>query len=176
MPTQPPREKPMARLKHWRSGEPIPARDLDATNREIERISGGVETLRENVVGRLVPLGVTMFRYKSQGADHVVARQWDGATEASVDTLIAKPYALRNSITSRGGITYSYTTSVEREADDSSSTETQVVVPNYVTDDLIFAVRVPRGCGVSVGSMPAVALLWLDINVDARAWAKKSGT
>lgn len=88
---------------------------------------------------------------------------------------VAMPFNLRTTITSRAGITYTYSdysVAQERVADDGVSTETQVIVPSYEIGDFIIIAQTQNGTGISdLG----VALTWLDIN-SSRAWAKKDGT
>lgn len=155
-------------LPRWRPREPVAARKLDIPNRVLERQQQPLAS-----VGQRAPdaasLTIALFRYKSMEDDHVVCRTWDGTNEGETDVKVAKPYLLRSSVTSRDGITYTYTDAENRTADNGSATETQVIVPSYVADDLIFAARVARGVDVSVEDVP---LLWLDLNVDGRAWAK----
>jgi hypothetical protein len=87
---------------------------------------------------------------------------------------VAKPYLLRNSIESRDGLTFSYTDTDERTAtdDDSGDTEDQVVVPAYATGDLIVVTRM--NTGVFRDDDREEPVLLQDLNVDARAWAKKA--
>jgi hypothetical protein len=83
---------------------------------------------------------------------------------------VAKPCHLRQSLwdgVTAGTITYTYTSSQEREADlGSSTTEDQAVSPLYTTTGpcpVIYAAWVGNSTGVAnVG--------WLDLNNDARQW------
>lgn len=134
--------------------------------------------------------------------DYLICRSWDGETEGSEDVKIAKPYLLRRTPFHDDGATggtfstfdttktrddkgyiYDATNDFEREATKSDdATENQVIVPSYVVDDIIYAVR-----GV-VGRLDAnsievfnegkpdeearvVPLIWLHMD-DGRAWAK----
>jgi len=117
--------------------------------------------------------GVAMYRLKSVQGDYLTCRTWDGTTEGGTDVFIAKNYKLRNSITSQviDGVTvnYTYTTTVERDATIGANTETQIIVPRYLSDDLIFAIY-SETTGVEKDDDE---LTLLDINADARAWAVK---
>jgi len=111
-----------------------------------------------------------MYRLKSVQGDYITCRTWDGTTEGGSDVYLAKPMKLRNSITaatiSGASVTYSYTNTVTRVATISSTDETQVVVPRYLTDDLVFGMTC-NATGVSGKNI-------LDINADGRAWAKQA--
>lgn len=94
-------------------------------------------------------------------------------------TYVAKPYLLRHSLAARTvqGDPQTYTVALdgatgvyERTATASDlSTETQVVVPGWTQGDQILALKAP-GAGTGVSDAPG----WLDLNVDARAWAKQA--
>lgn len=117
--------------------------------------------------------GVSQYRVKSVQGDYCTCRTWDGTTEGSTDVYVAKPYKLRNSITSATidgvSVSYSYTSTVARTATISSTDEDQVIVPRYLSNDLIYAVT-SNYTGVSVSGTP---LTLIDINADGRAWAKE---
>lgn len=167
-------DRPTRTLKFWRPGEPIPHVDLNETNRAIERLFRGIGPAQQRVAAANDVR--RRFRFKSMGADHIIARTWDGTTEGTIDTPIAKPFLLRRSITARGGLTYTYTSDTTRTASDGATTEDQVVVDSYVLDDEIYADRVQGGTGVDpvlVGGV-STRVVWLDANLDARAWARVS--
>ena len=99
---------------------------------------------------------------------------------------IAKPWKLRNSITSATidgtAFTYTYTTPVERSVYVAGPTllAYQRISPRYVLNDFVFATQV-AGTNINGGMLnvadvisgtPGGALVnWLDMNIDARAWA-----
>lgn len=157
------------------AGDEVVARALDGAEP-----SAGDEVMCSRVNGEwnfqfAGSSGGSQYRVKSVGQDAVTCRTFDGVVEGTDDVVIAKPYLLRLTpfhTKSRGGITYSYTSNTERVGTDdvSSDTETQVVVPSYVLDDIIYAIKgIGGGTGVSGATL-------VDINADARAWAKKDGT
>lgn len=147
-----------------------PADHVRAWNSLRAAVLSIVRNLSDN--GQLAGVGVRVQRFQlvSVGTDHLVCRLLDGATVGTEDVLVAKPYLLRASITARGGLTYSYSSSTARTADDGSSTEDQVVTPAYVAGDEIIATLVRGGTGVTVAGVP---LLWREIN-EGRAWAQVS--
>jgi len=83
--------------------------------------------------------------------------------------VVAKPYYLRRS-TFHGltvsGITYTYSSSQTRTATDGTNSESQQVVPAYAVGDGILYVETPDGNGTST--------TYMEVNADARAWAKIS--
>jgi len=102
----------------------------------------------------------------SQGGD------WLYVLADSAYFYVAKPYLLRRSLASWNGITFAYSSNFEREATDGVDTEDQVIVPAYVPDDILYIVRPYGGTGtVDDGGN---AIVWLDLNVDGRAWAKEA--
>jgi len=112
-------------------------------------------------------------RLVSVQANYCTCVRYDGSFEG--ETLyIAKPFKLRNSITTEtidsNVITYSYTSTTEREATnttpDPDEVETQVVTPYYLEDDELFCGAVNSGV-VGPDSEP---LKYIDLNLDARAW------
>jgi hypothetical protein len=75
------------------------------------------------------------------------------------------------------GISYVYSSNVERVATSPTKTETQVITPPYVVGDIILA-----GTGfLGVGALGLIGraiegsrIVWLDLNDDGRAWSRKS--
>jgi hypothetical protein len=137
----------------------------------------------EGLGGSVGPqLKVKQFRVTDIKGDYLVCREWNGTTEGGTDINIAKPYKLRNSITSEkiDGLTinYSYAPSfVSRTASATGYTsETHIVNPPWlkknVADgfggDIVYAVKSDNGTGVAVGGV-AVEYVAVD---DGRAWAK----
>lgn len=119
---------------------------------------------------------IATFRYKSMQDDYLVCRTWDWTTEGDTDVLIAKPYDLR--MTGWNGVTvvypsefsgsvsvlYTKVSSSHRTATSGSEIEDQAIRPFYVPDkSVIFAMNAETGIS-EVG--------WIDLNVDARAFAK----
>jgi len=158
-------------LGRYRAGKPIPARFLNAVTARAERAAKEADwkTIAYRPLGRGAK--VTRFRYKSMSGDYLVCRTWDGTTEGDTDVKVAKPYLLRES-TTRTGYTYNYTGDQARTSTKTSdgSTEDQVIVPAYVEDDEIWATKADTG--VTVGG---VDVTYIDLNLDARAWAKDVG-
>jgi hypothetical protein len=121
--------------------------------------------------------------------DYLMCNPWNGSEPTAELIAVAKPYLLRRTPfhdMTVDGFSYSYTNMQERTKTRSSDdkVETQVVVPryqdaNYQSGSTIYAVTgIQGGTGVvETGNEedPTRKVVWLDLNVDGRAWAKKAG-
>jgi len=159
--------------KLW-GGEPL-IRDNESSPLRVTKAADGVHEyqLKKQRIGASAGTTVAMYRLKSVQGDYITCKTWDGTTEGADDVLIAKPFKLRNSITDATidgvSVTYLYPTTTTRTATASSVSENQVIIPRFLDDDLIFATTVNH-TGVTVSD---IEILKLDINADARAWARK---
>lgn len=176
-------DKPFKQLPPYRPGELLKAKRLSNTNQAINRFISGTGPPQQRFGrGRTQPLRIGRFKIKDVRQNHLVCREWDGSSEGKLDIKIAKPFLLRAELTTRviGGTEFTYTftgsEAQEKVADDGSDTETQVVVPRYEFGDEIYAVKGPnRGTGVAITvSGVSTDVDWMDMNIDARAWAKQS--
>ena len=119
-------------------------------------------------------VSVSRYRFKSMSADYMICHTWNGTTEGTEDVKIAKSSKLRFSITDETvdglAITYSsYSTSAQtRIATATGITETQIIVPRFLVDDIIFVVTTSTGVFKDV---PPVEITLLDLNIDGRAWS-----
>lgn len=119
------------------------------------------------------------MRVKTVGDDWLICRTWDGSREGAADVKVAKPYKLRRGPfhgLTIAGLTYTYQDPQRRTVTNAAGSETQVIVPTYQAPsgtypgDEIMALWRPRGgTGVAADETPVA---WLDLNVDARAWAE----
>lgn len=97
-------------------------------------------------------------------------RIWRSAVLGSEAIYVAKPSLLRQSVTSRDGVTYVYTDSQTRTASKSGETdESQLVTPTYLVADVIEAVFSRTLTGITQVDEQRRPLV--DINADGRAWA-----
>lgn len=120
--------------------------------------------------------GVTQMIVTGVNNDHLVCRTFLESVQGATDILVAKNYKLRrtpfdgNTI---GGITYTYSNALAREATSASCPslqEIQEVIPTYlVGSDIIYVAQPNGGTGVTVGATPVI---FIDVNADARAWAR----
>lgn len=167
---------------------------------EAKRVSEQLKTLRRDVEGLLKRAkqgqqgSAEHYRYKhfrvmSVEDDYLVCRIYLQASDETRpdDIAVAKPYGLRKTpfdgetieYTDGTTLSYSYTSQRERTATDTSdsSTETQVVAPDYFTSEpagqdgtVILAVAGHTGMTDNGGD----PILWTDINNDVRGWVKES--
>lgn len=161
-------------LPALRRGDPWTARDYDLLRRKVESLERQLAERRQIIeaVTKIRP-----FLWKSSGGnDHWICREYDYYTGAigAVDVKVAKPVLLRMVASRPGGagnITFTYTDYQERVADDTTQTETQIITPSYTLNDTLWCVMPVGGTGVYVSGEPVI---WLDLNADARAWAKQA--
>jgi hypothetical protein len=152
----------------FRSGQALSARSLNRLVSGIVRARPAILSPRQLArAGSGVVLQVNVLE---QGGDWIKVLTWDGTSEGTDPIYVAKPYLLRRSLASWNGLTFTYSSNFEREATDGVDTEDQVIVPAYVPDDILYVIRPYGGTGtVDPDTQPIV---WLDLNVDGRAWAK----
>lgn len=138
---------------------------------------------------------VSRYRVKSIQRNYLTCRTWDGSAEGATDICIAKPFKLRRAIAGAiiDGVNVSYTydaadiPSTTRIASNGTETETQIIVPRYLfaapsqlpdKGDEIFAVGANTGlvtvANEPVGTAGGQAITLLDLNIDGRAWARKT--
>lgn len=169
------RLSPFISPRHRRKEQPK-VKKWDDLAKATDNFNRGVDAPRQNTDrGLLGQVEMGQFRIVSVEDEVLVCREWDGSVVGTQDINIAKPPELRTTFLSHGAVTFAYTDSVTRVASAAGeSNETQVIVPSYEVNDVIFAVRrIRRGTGVKLGDA-AVAVEWLDLNVGARAFAKQA--
>lgn len=173
--------RPYKHQRRVRRGDLITARGLTQVREAVNQIVGDVNPPQQRF-GKAVsnPGRSKRFKVVEVKGDYLVCNAFNGQVTGTQKITVAKPWLLRRSPfdgESRDSITYTYSSDTERQADDGSNTEDQVVVPSYVVDDEIYAEFDPEGgSGVTV-TLPdntEVAAMWLDTNRDGRAWAKKA--
>jgi len=130
-----------------------------------------------------IAASIQQYRITAIFDDYLEARTWNGTSQGSA-VKIAKPWRLRK--TGWDGVTVTYDfngTSVPLRYAYSSvrpgyrtathttllTVENQAIIPVYSLNDILYATEPTGGTLVTVA---AVALTWLDLNVDARAWAR----
>lgn len=168
--------------RRWRVGETITARHLNEPVDALRRLSHGVQPPRQVMEpAREERVEVRRFVVVEERSDYLVCRRSGGDAAVNTEdqhTYVAKPYLLRQTPfngLSRNSISYAYTATGERTATDAEdNTESQVIVPSYVVGDEILAARgILGGTGVFGGADSDLALEWVDLNADGRAWAKE---
>jgi hypothetical protein len=150
-------------------------------NYKVRRTSAGtfLEIAPSGGGGTSGGTDIACVQIQSVGQDHYSVKLWDLDTEAVTGDAfnVAKPTKLRGTITAETinavAITYDYTgfttSYMQREADDGTNSEKQVIVPYILTNDLLWVANV----GVTGVVVSSVDVAWLDLNIDARAWARK---
>ena len=172
-------------IPHVRSGDPIKARDWNHIGEHINRQNTGVDPARQlaNVADISNAPGFGRFKIKTIESDYLVCVEWNGQDEGHIgpsgarvtpSILVARPFLLRTVTASHNSVTFVYTDDTTRTASATGEDdETQVIVPAYAVDDEIIAIKgITRGNGaIGVANNP---VLWQDLNIDARAWAKQA--
>jgi len=176
-------DKPsIVKPKEWSVGEPLTARRLNEPVKVIRQLIRGVEPARQlKSSSRSTSVDVRQFRIKSIDLDFMICREWNGTAEGDADFIIAKPPLLRASVTERtfGVLTATYSavnsTGTQRTATVGGDSETQVVIPSYEVDDVVYAIRnVKGGTGATREELGNdIAVDWLELN-QGRAWATKA--
>ena len=150
------------------------AREFNRIAQHVNRQNSGVDPAQQ-LASPLEAAGffIQRFRIKSIEGNFLVCVTWNGSTEGANSISVARAYLLRRAITLHNGISFTYSSNVRRTATSGSDSETQVIVPAFAVDDQIFAFRQPRG-GTGVVDNAGKAVIWQDLNLDARAWAKEA--
>lgn len=149
-------------------GDPLPAADWNSlvlasqpgpSRQQVAAGFGGISLLRVSIV--------------AVSGDYVTVSLLGGADGNTVQAgqfFAARMPLLRNSVSTRNGISYTYTGTDARTADNGSETEDQVLVPGLVVGDTAFVVGpVRNGTGVTVGGE---AVAWLLLS-DGHAWTEE---
>ena len=152
----------------FKSGQSLSARSLNRLVSGIVRARPAILSPRQ-VQGAAAGV-ILQVNVVEQGDDWIKVLTWNGASEGTDPIYVAKPYLLRRSLASWNGLTFTYSSNFERTATKGGDTEDQVIVPAYVPDDILYVVR-PYG-GTDTVDADDQPIVWLDLNVDGRAWAK----
>lgn len=126
---------------------------------------------------------IQQYKITAIADDYIEAKTWDGTTLGDVAVQVAKPWRLRKTDWNGATVTYNFNGTIFtiqytylatpgfRTAVRPSTgvTENQAIIPLYSVNDIIYATEPDGGTLVTVNS---TALTWLDLNVDARAWAR----
>lgn len=157
------RQRPKAR--HW-----------NQIVEHLNRQNTGVDSVTQlpNHLDNQTNYIVHRFLIKNIQGDYLVCVRWDGVTEGTESISVSRPMLLRTSTLSHNGVTFVYTDNVTRTASKTGETdETQVIVPAYVIGDQIFGTKNVFG-GTGAISSDGSPIVWHDMNMDARAWAKQA--
>jgi len=119
------------------------------------------------------------FIIVSEADDYIVCNAYTTGTAAAIGSAIniAKPYLLRRTpfdgvtitFPNAQAILYTYTANDTRTAYDGSTTQTEILTPQYTVGELLNAVAgISGGTGVTVSF---AMLVWMDINAGGRQWS-----
>lgn len=132
--------------------------DLEQTNDPQISVGSG-----SGAVGSQVRRG----RLKAVNADTLTVAELDEDDTEGDLFIVAKNFKARQTVfdgQTINGITYTYTDSITRSADDGDDAEIQKIIPTYIVDfdEIIFAEL----------QAPVANASYIDLNADGRIWAK----
>lgn len=160
-------------LDTWRKGEKLGHDKLNQVVRAVNRMLGA-DTPEQVDPKTRSHLAIQQFKVKTIYANVLGCMTWDGTTEGTVEIYVAKPFLLRQSPfdgLTHNGISYAYSSPSLRTATRGANSETQIIIPVYVVDDIIYGLSsIVGGTATNVSGVP---VQYLDLNVDGRAWAKQ---
>jgi len=136
---------------------------VDGTNKLLTGINAPVQKQPRGKSGGSPVLVLTLVAHNN---DYLECEDADTNT-----VYVAKVYELRRTPfdgETISGVTYTYASASEREADDGVDTETQFITPAYVVGSEIYAIKVQGETGVETAE-PA-PILYIEMN-QGRAWA-----
>jgi len=163
-------------LKVWTRGDPLRANRLTRMVKAINRMGRGIQAPLQIPPEKPSPI-IRKFRFVEAKDDYLICKEFDRIENQSIGTesqiFIAKDYLNRRTpfeaggeSEDRGGITYVYTDPIaenlnsdpvvdaaplERNADNGTDSEDQVIIPSYQKNDIIVATRnIQGGTGVIV--------------------------
>lgn len=154
-------------LRMVEAGETITADDTNKAREAVNALIRSVAAPSQIFLGPSRGL-IQMIIADVSEDDYLICNTWDGTTQGTIPIVVAKPYLLRN-LAAWNGMTYTYSDSQTREADDGADTEDQVVVPAYVVDDIIYCQATNF---TNIGDGVTTDMKLVDCNLDGRAWAK----
>ncbi len=162
------------KLPTFAKGSMLQGQDLRDLADAVRAILTGSGNDFQNIPNPIAPI-TQQYNITSIADEYLVCSAWDGTNLGTQDVKIAKPFLLRKSTwdgyTDSNGVTYTVTgTQTLTAMDTSGNVENWKITFDYQVDDLITAVANVRG-GYDSDSDD---IRWIDLNTDARAWAKVS--
>ncbi len=156
---------------------------LNKLIRAVERLYRGAPIARVAHPGGLASTVVQRFKIQSVVQDALICYWYDGVNVGEQDVYVAKPWALRGSLTEQtiGALAVTFSAYVEPEYQEKTasasgeSDETWKVTPDYEPDQEIIGLDVSLlgGTGVEYTGSDMVTrpVFWLDLNQVGRVWA-----
>lgn len=136
--------------------------------------ASSVRQARYGIFGAGGGASLLQTQIQSVGDDHLVVQTLAGSTLGGTDILVAKSFMTRKTPfdgNTVNGISYVYSTAVDRVATIASSTgfkQVETVIPRYNVGDVIYAQQVSTTImTITVGSTPQ-GITYLDTNNDNR--------
>lgn len=148
----------------------LPAAEWNALIADVRALQQRLNLQQQSAV--IPGAGVAMKITAVDGDFLECVRFMDGTVSTTTVIYVARPYLLRRSLTSWNGISFTYTNDQNKTATQGATSETWLVTPEYVVNDIIYAARVPNGTGLTNDLGRRID--WVDLNVDGRAWAEES--
>jgi len=163
-------------LQRVRAGEEISAAEWNLITEAINRRNTGIDgpsTVSRGLVADNLKKPFRQVKIKGILDDHLSCVEFDGTNDGD-PINIAKPYQLRRSLLTHNDVTFVHSSATQRTASAAGEDdETQVIVPAYVIDDIIIAFQNILG-GTNAKDLDGKPFRWMDLNIDARAWAKQA--
>lgn len=162
-------------IPRFQEDEPLSALKLNAICDSLSKILNGSGLNNQVDNDPIAPI-VQQFKLVGFASYYLLCHYWDGTNEGTDSIYVALPNKLRPSTwdgKTISGITYASTglqTLTATRTSDSAVENWQIVLP-YVINDIFYAVSNIRG-GSGVVDGLGNAIRWVDMNTDARAWAK----
>lgn len=171
------------RVSIWNRFEPTtfrPANEIVNAFNAVKQTPGPTRQVLPG--GTASMLTACQFQLTAMAGDYFEAKVYDGTTQTGSAIKIAKPFQLRRTpfdgeTITELGISYVYNSDTTRTATLDEEDEEQLVIPKYLVGfSVIFAIKpIVGGTGVTWDNMGQdVPVEWLDLNVDARAWAREA--
>lgn len=169
-------------LTPWNKGNDLTADHLDEP-RQVFIKQAATAPPSQVTRNPLPQMNCQMFRVFEVQKDYIVCYVADSNGTSEEITHIAMPYILQQThyedrTTNRRDITYVYDApiagenTVRRTATNADAEEEiQVIVPSYEVDDIIVGFVGLRG-GTNVNDVEDEPIMWMDLNIDGRMWAK----
>jgi hypothetical protein len=161
---------------YWTVGEPITAAKLNDMSRAIQTGLQGANDARQIAYGNVAGASIQQCKLAGFGSYYLRCHTWDGTNEGTDNFYVALPSKLRPSTwdgQTISGISYVSTglqTLTATRTSDSSVENWQIVLPYSIGDILYVMANIRGGSGVVDGLGNAIK--YVDMNTDARAWAK----
>lgn len=169
-------------LKEYQVGDVLSASRLNRPIRAINRLLGNVprgqQVIRTTAVPAKGTVGAEVRRFVVSGIvtfnGSIPCVRAESENEDEIDVAIPSLFRARIYVANpRNEIEYQRGGPQIRIARRQGIMEVQAIIPTYMLSDIIYAAKIPGGADVHEGfGANARDVLWQDLNVDGRVWAK----